>query len=256
MTEQLDPETVDEIIDALAAGDDAFAYLLHHRASGGRDLDSSWRAVQELKRALGDSPDQGPKGRRVDPALETVRDYLGIDRSKKKKQLRYVVLAMLVTTLLGGYLLVAEVPRIVANLITLTWPTVEATVTEVRLYSRRITPESSKGPGMVKNYMDLSYEYVVEGQRYTAGSEAVEYVPTFDEALRLGDEIRIWYDPSNPSRQIYDRKTYDRTLRAGCGVVLFVAGGFLALLLFMSRRDVAKLGRQDASAPGQKVCRE
>lgn len=76
---------------------------------------------------------------------------------------------------------------------------------------------------------------------------AVEYVPRFDEVLQPGDRIQIWYEPSDPSRQIYDRKTYTRVFRVVFGMGLFVAGCLLGLLLLGDYRAVAKLKRHDAS---------
>ena len=157
-----------------------------------------------------------------------------VSPTKNRKDFWTILLVALALLIVGGYLLARELPNLYRSVKTWSWTSVEATVISQVNYSKRLSSEGHRRE-IRKYYYDLRYTYEVAGKSFVGESHATEYVNGSDRVRRPGDKVEIWVDPDDPSREIYDRKTYTRVFRVVSGLGSSAIGAVLMFLLGTQR---------------------
>ncbi|MDJ0834930.1 MAG: DUF3592 domain-containing protein [Acidobacteriota bacterium] len=245
MVDQVPPDLADKMIDALGSNDKARALLLYHRA-GGADLETAWKVVQQMMRDLGEEGDLPAKPSQ-DPSFREVKEYLTLDRPARWRRFLGTMALALLCCGFPGYVLLGKSARLKTSLQSLFWSSTQATITEVRTYSKRSFQQQRQ---VDRDYQDFSYRYEVDGKEYTGFRGRLQYYPALgDEPLKTGDPISIFYDPAEPGRSLYERKIYQLTvtLLFNLGIVGF--GILVAIFAWSRERRWRQLHRMDRHLP-------
>lgn len=148
----------------------------------------------------------------------------------KRRTLSLIISGLLgvVAILSGIYLMAASVTNYIAESKKTDWIVTEARITDVSSRVKRNSKSST-------TFYDLTYQYEADGKTYTGKKSSVS-------GIRLvGDEIKIKYDPDNPSDSTSDiTPDKDDLIYPFGGGVLFLAAGIFFLLMTIKRSKQLK----------------
>ena len=143
----------------------------------------------------------------------------------KRRNLSLIISGLLgvIAILSGIYLMAASVTNYIAESQKTDWIVTEARITDVSSRVKRNSRSST-------TFYDLTYQYEADGKTYTGKKSSVS-------GIRLvGDEIKIKYDPDNPSDSTSDiTPNKDDLIYPFGGGVLFLAAGIFFLLTAIKR---------------------
>ena len=143
----------------------------------------------------------------------------------KRRTLSLIISGLLgvIAILSGIYLMAASVTNYIAESKKTDWIVTEARITDVSSRVKRNSRSST-------TFYDLTYQYEADGKTYTGKKSSVS-------GIRLvGDEIKIKYDPDNPSDSTSDiTPNKDDLIYPFGGGVLFLAAGIFFLLTAIKR---------------------
>ena len=143
----------------------------------------------------------------------------------KRRNLSLIISGLLgvIAILSGIYLMSASVTNYIAESQKTDWIVTEARITDVSSRVKRNSRSST-------TFYDLTYQYEADGKTYTGKKSSVS-------GIRLvGDEIKIKYDPDNPSDSTSDiTPNKDDLIYPFGGGVLFLAAGIFFLLTAIKR---------------------
>ena len=143
----------------------------------------------------------------------------------KRRTLSLIISGLLgvIAILSGIYLMAASVTNYIAESKKTDWIVTEARITDV---SSRVKRNSKPRT----TFYDLTYQYEADGKIYTGKKSSVS-------GIRLvGDEIKIKYDPDNPSDSTSDiTPDKDDLIYPFGGGILFLAAGIFFLLTAIKR---------------------
>ena len=148
----------------------------------------------------------------------------------KRRTLSLIISGLLgvIAILSGIYLMAASVTNYIAESKKTDWIVTEARITDVSSRVKRNSKSST-------TFYDLTYQYEADGKTYTGKKSSVS-------GIRLvGDEIKIKYDPDNPSDSTSDiTPNKDDLIYPFGGGVLFLAAGIFFLLMAIKRSKQLK----------------
>lgn len=148
----------------------------------------------------------------------------------KRRTLSLIISGLLgvIAILSGIYLMAASVTNYIAESKKTDWIVTEARITDVSSRVKRNSRSST-------TFYDLTYQYEADGKTYAGKKSSVS-------GIRLvGDEIKIKYDPDNPSDSTSDiTPDKEDLIYPFGGGILFLAAGIFFLLTAIKRSKQLK----------------
>lgn len=243
MAENLPKPVLDEVTNAISKRDLTIALYLCYQVCG-QNLDLAWSALLQVMQDLGTSEGELPERDPYFSPYNEVRRYLTRDRWTRWKQL--LPNAALTVLLLGGgaWLLSKHGTALTRSLGSLTWPGAEATIVDVRHYTKRNFTTRQR---TTSNYMALLFQYDVEEQSY---QDSESGIPAFriiggDHFFEPGDQITIAYNPRDPADAIYQRKIYHYGIRVVFSLPMLIFGALVVAYEWSQQQTLWKLQRLD-----------
>ena len=128
--------------------------------------------------------------------------------------------------LVGGWLTVSSVRKIVQGISAQRWPTTSGELTQVENKISRDSESSSRE-------IIVKYSYRVNGQTYEGNVIHPSYTSSsFEEAhnqlqakLEPGKSIEVFYDPANPKRATLSTGFYSGSMTMVFGGLIFLGAG-------------------------------
>jgi len=128
--------------------------------------------------------------------------------------------------LVGGWLTVSSVRKIVQGITAQHWPTTTGRLTHVESKISRDSEGSSRE-------IEVAYSYTINGQTYDGNVIHPSYTnSSFEEAhalleakLASGKAVEVYYDPANPTRSMLSTGFYSISLATVFGGLIFLGAG-------------------------------
>ena len=247
MDHAISQKTLDEIVSLLAADRKDHALLVYYRA-GSVNLEEAWKGFRQLLADLGEKAEDQPAVATKDPTYHQVNYYLTTTKKNRIKTCLWAAGGSLALLALAFTIFSINGPTLITSIRSSFWPTGDATITKVRVYSKSKLVQTRK---MTRDFMDFTYQYQAEGQTYNGAKIKYQYYDTFgDKPFSVGDAIQIAYNPKNPGFSVYDPPIYRPTLALSVGFILLLAGLALAALKWSEQRDYGRLKHFDNNRGG------
>ena len=262
MEHDVPKETLNLVVDLLCNNDKEGALLAYYRASD-KTLDQTWDAIQHILMDLGEDINDQPQQADKDFSYSIVQYYLKNALAKPSQRAIawfreniLVIAIFLICLALSALRIVPSSIKVTNEIRSWSWPSTEATVITAK---QNGSYRSTRPPYTSWSYLDMTFQYEVEGQEYTDRRKKVRYSDS-DQFSKPGDVFSIAYNPNRPTLTVYEGEIgivgiLTHLLAIAIGLIPLVVCICIGSFIVSMERDRKRLARLDRQIKRQENIR-